>query len=87
MPELFLGKRQPKPKIIREEWYQLAQTHSVITIENLAPIDVINSTLLPDNFHKDPADRILVAIARRYDIPLITCDAKILNYPYVKTIW
>jgi len=60
------------------EWYALAQTHSGIAIA---------STQLPDNFHKDPADRILVAIARRYGIPLVTCDAKILNYPYVQTIW
>lgn len=42
---------------------------------------------LPDNFHKDPADRILVAIARRYNIPLVTCDRKILSYPHVQTIW
>lgn len=68
------------------EWYQLAQTHSGIVIETLSPIDAIASTQLPDDFHKDPADRILVAIARRYEIPLITCDAKILNYPHVKTI-
>ena len=70
-----------------DEWYQLAQTHSGIVIEPLSPIDAIASTQLPDDFHKDPADRILVAIARRYEISLVTCDAKILNYPHVKTIW
>jgi PIN domain nuclease of toxin-antitoxin system len=42
---------------------------------------------LPGEFHKDPADRILVAIARRYDISLVTCDEKILSYPHVETIW
>lgn len=36
---------------------------------------------------KDPADRILVAIARRYNIPLVSCDRKILSYPHVQTIW
>jgi PIN domain nuclease of toxin-antitoxin system len=56
-----------------DEWYQLAQTHSGIIIEPLSPIDAIASTQLPDDFHKDPADRILVAIARRYEIPLVTC--------------
>jgi PIN domain nuclease of toxin-antitoxin system len=70
-----------------DEWYQLAQTHSGVVIEPLSPIDAIASTQLPEDFHKDPADRILVAIARRYEIPIITCDAKILNYPHVKTIW
>jgi len=70
-----------------DQWYELAKDHSGIVIENLSPIDAIASTQLPDVFHKDPADRILVAIARRYQIPIITCDAKILNYPFVTTIW
>jgi PIN domain nuclease of toxin-antitoxin system len=70
-----------------EQWYELGRTHSGIVIEPLSPIDAIASTQLPDDFHKDPADRILVAITRRYEIPLVTCDAKILNYPHVKTIW
>ncbi|WP_276746076.1 hypothetical protein [Chlorogloeopsis fritschii] len=51
------------------------------------PLDAIASTQLPGTFHKDPADRILVAIAMRYGIPLLTCDANILNYPHVQTIW
>lgn len=70
-----------------EKWYQLAQTHSGIVIEPLFPVDAIASTQLPGNFHKDPADRILVAIARRYSIALVTCDAKIINYSHVQTIW
>ncbi len=69
------------------EWFELAQQQPGTLIEPLSPLDAIHSANLPGDFHKDPADRILVAIARRYDIPLITCDTKILNYPYVKTIW
>jgi PIN domain nuclease of toxin-antitoxin system len=65
----------------------LAQTRPGIVIEPLDPLDAIASTQLPGEFHKDPADRILVAIARRRDIELITADHKILNYPYVKTVW
>ena len=70
-----------------DEWFALANTRLGITIEPLNPLDAIASTQLPGDFHKDPADRIIIAIARRYDIDLITCDHKILNYPYVKTIW
>jgi PIN domain nuclease of toxin-antitoxin system len=70
-----------------DEWYALAQVHSGIVIEPLNPLDAIASTQLPGTFHKDPADRILVAIAQRHEIPLVTCDASILNYPHVKTIW
>jgi PIN domain nuclease of toxin-antitoxin system len=69
-----------------EEWYALAQTYPGIVIEALEPLDAIASTQLPGEFHKDPADRILIAIARRYDIALVTLDTKILNYPHVQTL-
>ena len=39
-----------------EEWYALAQTHSGTVIEPLNPVDAIASSLLPEPFHKDPAD-------------------------------
>jgi PIN domain nuclease of toxin-antitoxin system len=70
-----------------DDWYTLARSHSGIVIEALNPEDAISSTQLPGDFHKDPADRIIVAMARRYDVPLITCDNNILRYPHVKTIW
>jgi PIN domain nuclease of toxin-antitoxin system len=70
-----------------DNWYALAKSHSGIVIETLKPEDAIASTQLPGDFHKDPADRIIVAMARRYDVPLITCDNNILRYPHVKTIW
>lgn len=47
----------------------------------------IKSTALPGDFHKDPADRMIVATARMLALPLITADEKILNYEHVKTIW
>ena len=70
-----------------EDWYALAKSHSGIVIEALNPEDAIDSIQLPGDFHKDPADRIIVAMSRRYDVPLITCDNNILRYPHVKTIW
>jgi len=47
----------------------------------------VKSTKLPGEFHQDPADRMIVATARKLAIPLVTADEKILEYPYVKTIW
>jgi len=46
----------------------------------------IKSTALPGDFHKDPADRIIIATARILSIPLITADEKIIEYAHVKTI-
>ena len=54
------------------------------------PVDVeiaAKSVELPGEFHKDPADRMIVATARKLAVPLVTKDDKILSYPHVKTIW
>jgi len=45
------------------------------------------SVSLPGEFHKDPADRIIVATARKLAAPLVTKDEKIRDYRHVKTIW
>jgi PIN domain nuclease of toxin-antitoxin system len=47
----------------------------------------LKSVVLPGEFHKDPADRMIVATARRLAAPLVTRDEKILAYKHVKTIW
>lgn len=54
------------------------------------PVDVrisVQSVDLPGEFHKDPADRIIVATARHHSVPLVTADLKIRDYPHVQTIW
>ena len=46
----------------------------------------IHAYTLPGKFHKDPADRILVATAREHQLTLVTADERILSYRPVKTI-
>ncbi|WP_375398768.1 type II toxin-antitoxin system VapC family toxin [uncultured Sphingomonas sp.] len=40
----------------------------------------IEAAMLPGDFHRDPADRLLVATARLLDLTIVTSDAKILAY-------
>lgn len=42
---------------------------------------------LPDSFHPDPADRIIVATARINGATVVTKDQKILRYPHVRSRW
>ncbi len=42
---------------------------------------------LPPPFHRDPADRMIVATARLLNCPIVSADKKILSYPHVQTIW
>lgn len=49
----------------------------------LAPLDPavsVDSTRLPGEPHGDPADRMIVATARRHTATLITDDAQLLAY-------
>lgn len=45
------------------------------------------SVNLPEKFHADPADRIIVATAREKGAALVTSDEKIRKYPHVQTVW
>ncbi len=42
---------------------------------------------LPEEFHTDPADRIITATARLKNYTLLTADEKMLSYPHVNTAW
>jgi PIN domain nuclease of toxin-antitoxin system len=37
--------------------------------------------------HQDPVDRILVATAQAMDIPLVSMDQRIKQYPGVRVVW
>lgn len=54
------------------------------------PVDnaiALASVALPGAFHKDPADRLIVATARQHAAPVVTADEKIRAYAHVRSIW
>ena len=55
-----------------------------IPVDNSIAIGAVN---LPGKFQKDPADRLIVATARRFGAPLVTQDRRIRSYPHLKTVW
>lgn len=69
-----------------EKWIEQALSYPGIRLLDLSPEISIESTRLPGEFHRDPADQIIVATARIYNCPLVTADEKIIQYPHVKTI-
>ncbi len=69
-----------------DEWMDTALTYPGIQVLELTPKIAIESTQLPGEFHRDPADQIIVATARVHDCPLLTSDDKILNYSHVKLL-
>lgn len=65
------------------EWLETALNYPGIQLLAFTPEIAVESTQLPGEFHRDPADQIIVATARIHDCPLLTLDDKILNYPHV----
>ncbi len=69
------------------EWVVSSTANPGIRICPLTPEISVESNSLPGKFHNDPADQIIVATARIFDLTLITCDKNILSYPYVRSFW
>ena len=69
-----------------EQWLNVALHYPGIMLLDFTPLIAIESTQLPGKFHKDPADQIIVATSRLLDIPVLTSDQRILNYPHVKLV-
>ena len=69
-----------------DKWFEQALSYPGISILELTPEIAVESTRLPGEFHRDPADQIIVATARIYDCPLVTSDSKILSYSHVATV-
>jgi PIN domain nuclease of toxin-antitoxin system len=50
-------------------------------------LDVVEEAYsLPENFHTDPADRMIVASARLKRLTVVTGDQRILEYPHVDSL-
>lgn len=69
------------------DWIRHAEQVPSVTFERLDNNICVQSTMLPEPFHKDPADRFIVATARELNCPLVTADRKLLSYRHVETIW
>ena len=69
-----------------EKWFSQALSYPGVQIIELTPEIAAESTRLPGEFHRDPADQIIVATARILKCKLVTSDERILKYPHVKTV-
>lgn len=70
-----------------DDWLDTVEEIDRVRIVPIDTATVVESTRLPGEFHKDPADRMIVALARHFNADLVTADEKINNYRHVKTVW
>ena len=65
-------------------WIEDALDQPGIVALPLSARIVVESTRLPEPFHRDPADQLIVATARILNCALMTEDSKIVDYPHVR---
>ena len=68
------------------QWFSLALTYPGVRLLDLTPEICVEANTLPGEFHKDPADGIIVATARLAACELLTADSQILAYPEVRHV-
>ena len=70
-----------------EDWINTVSAIDQVRFIPITPDIAVASTQLPGDFHKDPADRMIVATARNLGCPVVSADKQIINYDHVETIW
>ena len=70
-----------------EDWINSALDMPKFRLVPLFPVLAYRSTTLPQPFHSDPADQIIVAAAREENATILTKDEKILAYDNVRSLW
>ncbi len=70
-----------------DEWLRAVESIEGVTIVPVSAQTAVHSVNLPGEFHKDPADRMVVALARERNAVLVTADEKIQRYPHVRWTW
>ena len=83
----FLEKKRLAISCHPEEWIEAALEMPKLRLVPLSPLLAYRSTTLPQPFHSDPADQIIVSTARAEQATILTKDQRILAYKAVKSLW
>jgi PIN domain nuclease of toxin-antitoxin system len=61
------------------EFLKTAASPATVQLIAITPETVVAMNELPESFHRDPADRLIVATARTYHLPLASRDQRIVG--------
>lgn len=70
-----------------DEWLDVAVAMEGLQLVELTRPVLVDSCRLPQPFHGDPADQIIVATTRSLSATLITKDARLRDYSHVRSLW
>ncbi|MBY0494557.1 MAG: type II toxin-antitoxin system VapC family toxin [Cyanobacteria bacterium] len=70
-----------------DEWLDAALAAEGLQIVDVTRRLLVDSCRLPQPFHGDPADQIIVSTTRSLSATLVTKDARLRDYAHVRTVW
>jgi PIN domain nuclease of toxin-antitoxin system len=70
-----------------DDWMESALATEGLQVAEITRPLLIDSCRLPQPFHGDPADQIIVATTRAHSATLVTRDARLRDYSHVRSIW
>lgn len=86
-----IAKKVEKQQLVLDrplhDWLAQAMSAAGLSVAPLTVAILTDSCTLPQPFHGDPADQIIVASVREHHARLITKDRALRQYPHVQTIW
>jgi PIN domain nuclease of toxin-antitoxin system len=86
-----LAKKVEKGQLVLDrplhQWVESAASVAGVNLWELSRPILIESCQLPQPFHGDPADQIIVATARHHQALVVTQDEKIQQYAHVQSLW
>ena len=86
-----IAKKVEKQQLVLDRsldlWIDLAIDNAQLQVLEMSRTILVESCRLPQPFHGDPADQIIVATARDGAMGLISKDARIRSYPHVQSYW
>ena len=68
------------------EWLEMAVSPPLVRLAALTPAVAAEVAGLPDSFHRDPGDRVIVATARVLGATVLTRDHRIIDCGLVRTV-
>ena len=68
------------------DWLEKAVAPPLVRRIGISPAIAAELATLPDSFHRDPADRIIVATARTLGATLLTQDRRIIDAALIRTL-
>jgi PIN domain nuclease of toxin-antitoxin system len=86
-----VAKKVEKKQLVLDRplrhWVDQALGVSGLLLAELTPAILLDSCELPQPFHGDPADQLIVASTRQHRAQLVTRDERLRSYRHVQTVW